>query len=303
MAGYKMGSSGMKRPVETEEIDKTVLIKRQLSESLGQREEGYNRLIKQWFKMKIEKEGFEEELKSLLTPDEIRLHNQLLRSFLDKCAHSSEKRDTTDYRKYYHHGKFEPINPLEYDTSHYLKLNCELPPSIAYERVLPDTAQMSARFLYGAWEVGLEGSSKEVAELLLIATMNFLKNVLTAIITRKRGFKTHRNHFIHDIGVPQANRWLKNCPKHEDFYGLKIDPDSPDGLKPEERITREELERRKLMDIALGEGREANVNPISLKDVYHALNIRPSVISSNLVYILNQEKILAKMWHPSWDEL
>lgn len=43
----------------------------------------------------------------------------------------------------------------------------------------------------------------------------FARNVLTAVISRRSGFKTKDSQFVYGHGTPIANPWLRNTMKYD----------------------------------------------------------------------------------------
>lgn len=83
---------------------------------------------------------------------------------------------------------------------------------------LPDHALVVGRFMLAAWDAGLEGVEDDAADIMVVATQTFLKNVLTAIIARRQGYKKKRS-FIYDFGADMPNMWLRNAAKVNDPLG------------------------------------------------------------------------------------
>lgn len=82
--------------------------------------------------------------------------------------------------------------------------------SSAQELVLPDRTFVLARLMLAAWENNMDGAEENTAQIIIAATQVFLKNILTAMFTRRKGFTAKSNTFIHNIGEPVPSSWKRN---------------------------------------------------------------------------------------------
>lgn len=106
--------------------------------------------------------------------------------------------------------------------------------------------------MLAAWELGLEGADDEAADLIVVAVQNFLKNVISAVISQRKAYKTRNVHFMYDIGGDMPNMWLRNTnklydPQNEGRVGLD---DSSDVLGPRCPPTIDEVEQSAVHEIA-----------------------------------------------------
>ena len=82
--------------------------------------------------------------------------------------------------------------------------------SSAQELVLPDRTFVLARLMLAAWENNMDGAEESTAHIIIAATQIFLKNILTAIVTRRKGFSVRDDSFIYKIGEPVPSSWKRN---------------------------------------------------------------------------------------------
>lgn len=72
------------------------------------------------------------------------------------------------------------------------------------------------RLSLGAWELGMAGAEESAAECIVIAVQYFIKNILTAVLIQRSGYKVkNKKKFIHSIGAPVANPWLRPQLPHK----------------------------------------------------------------------------------------
>lgn len=106
--------------------------------------------------------------------------------------------------------------------------------------------------MLAAWELGLEGVEDDAADIIVLAVQNFLKNVITAVVSQRKGYKRLNKHFMYDIGGDMPNMWLRNTAKLYDPQAegrVNID-DTPDGLGPRCPPTIDEVEHSAAFEIA-----------------------------------------------------
>lgn len=327
-----------------------------LVEALGDQSTRYFERMKQWFKMKISKEEFDLESRKQLTKDQIHLHNQFLLCLFHKCqglANMSRSKaigsqtssipstpslvesecamsptdssKRTKLGKKRHHSErtaFEPVEvvdylpslrPSSYQPTDEPQRNC------AYELFLPDQAFLMGRLMLAAWECGLEGANDSAADFLVCAVQHFLKTILVTVVSQKSSFKTNAKHFIHGMGSPVPNPWLRNTAHisvpdgptevlglHEDtdVRSSKRDEDSSDPvhlMRLQESY--EEAEDRKALEAACSSQSARIVGPpITAWNLLSALQTHKSSVMSQTVFSINVERILTKLSHPSWDD-
>ncbi|XP_034234946.1 transcriptional adapter 1-like [Thrips palmi] len=338
------------------ELEDLNLARLRLVEALGDQSPRYFERMKQWFKMKISKEEFDLESRKQLSKEQIHLHNQFLLCLFDKCqglanmsrskaigtqatfpsapllVESDSAMSPTDSAKRTKLGKkrhhsertgFEPVEvvdylpslrPPSYQPTDEPQRNC------AYELFLPDQAFLMGRLMLAAWESGLEGANDSAADFLVCAVQHFLKTIIVAVVSQRSSFKTNAKHFIHGMGSPVPNPWLRNTAHitapdgptevlamHEDtidFWGVKREEDSNDPVHLMRlRESYDEAEDRKALEAACSSQNTRYVGPpITAWNLLSALQTHRSSVMSQTVYSINVERILTKLNHPSWDD-
>ena len=82
--------------------------------------------------------------------------------------------------------------------------------SSAQELVLPDRTFVLARLMLAAWENNMDGADENTAHIIIAAMQVFLKNLLTAILTRRKGYAVRDGSFIYRIGEQVPSSWTRN---------------------------------------------------------------------------------------------
>lgn len=104
--------------------------RRKLNDALGEKSTKYFNQMKQWFRMKLTKEEFDTEARTLLSPDQVHFHNEFLLALLNKVEGLAETSITIAQEKAVSHNRnsrrhkrssrtseksnFEPADLLEY---------------------------------------------------------------------------------------------------------------------------------------------------------------------------------------------
>ena len=79
------------------------------------------------------------------------------------------------------------------------------------DQSLPDAGMIHGRMLVAAWEAGLDnGCQDQTIKMILTATRQFMKQLLFAIITNRKGYRLRENKFVYSVGPPTLNPWLHN---------------------------------------------------------------------------------------------
>ena len=118
--------------------------------------------------------------------------------------------------------------------------NVQILPTQRYcvqELFLPDAGFVLGRFLIGAWEIGLVNVEDSVAEYMSMAVQVLLKNLIAAIIMKRKHYKvTGEGSFYYDIGASLKDPSVRNTVTRQ-----KVD-DGP--LELDKEITSPNFMRR-----------------------------------------------------------
>lgn len=295
------------------------IARRKLNEVLGEKSTKYFNHMKQWFRMKLTKEEFDAEARKLLNSEQVHHHNEFLLALLNKVEGLAETSITIAQEKASSHNRnrrhkrssrtseksyFEQVDLLEY-------LPPNSPPGAgsdgvkcaAQEIFLPDHALVVGRFMLAAWELGLEGADDDAADIIVVAVQNFLKNVISAVISQRKSYKLHGKYFKYDIGGDSPNMWLRNTAKLYDPQSegrVNVD-DGPDALGPRCPPTIDEMEQAAAFEIACS---TSNVKPnddkLTIEEFYDTLLTHRNIIACHSVYAVNMERLVVMLNHPSY---
>eukprot|EP00099_Drosophila_melanogaster_P024839 NP_723703.1 transcriptional adaptor 1-2 [Drosophila melanogaster] len=300
--------------------DRVLATKEALVVALGDNWERYRANMKNWFRSRWTKEEFDAESRKILTPDKLHLHNQFLLALLNKIdafaplenppavqtsssSGNRSKRRKRSSRTFAERLNFELSDVLDFVAEDNMQI-IRPPTTIgipsdqqqqqlqsqrycAQELFLPDAGFIMGRFLIGAWEIGLVSVDDNVAEYVAMAVQVLLKDLLSAIIKKRKHYKTSgEGNFYYDVGAPLRDPSLRNTVTRQ-----KVD-DTP--LELDKELNTANFMRRQNDDVtflsACEEVQPTERTVITLKDCQLALRDR-NLIGSHAVYSINMERL------------
>ena len=290
--------------------------KKQLYSSLGDEFKKYLQLLKLWFKGDLDKNSFDEEAIKILSRDQIKLHNKFLISLLSKC-HSLVKTDnkgikgsTNQVTKKAQNGlhdmrRFRPVSPSEYLESG-LPKDCCMEKVIEYRKsllsvtsclgdsLLPDNFATHLRMFVLTWESGLDSLTDDSVTLINIAVREFVKNVITSVITFKKGCQTTESDVKHSFESSLDPLVLKS----EEIFDEE-DYDYNDMHIMNKPVV-DDVDHKEVMTAFTSS--EEDRKPLSLWDLFYALRKYQHCIPSHAIYSINLTRIMTNLEDSEDDE-
>ncbi|KAI4495912.1 hypothetical protein M0802_008318 [Mischocyttarus mexicanus] len=300
------------------------LARKNLAASLGDNAKIYFEKMKLWFQMKTTKEEFDCEARNIMTEDQVHLHNEFLLCLFNKVrglavAIPNRKTDKDKIvkekrlrlkRKYKtDKSNFEPADiyaeVLNQTSSPVGDEPIGANRSSAQELVLPDRTFVLARLMLAAWENNMDGAEENTAHIVIAATQIFVKNILTAILTKKKEFSVKEGSFIHSIGNPVPCSWKRNTAyiiKPSDYSPTEII--DPYGQVPATRQNFEEAEQATAFSFACSlQTTSSSLRPVNIADLQRTLKVHKNLISNHTIYATNMERLHTYATHPTWEDL
>ncbi|XP_066548591.1 transcriptional adapter 1 [Amia ocellicauda] len=298
--------------------------KKNLSEALGDNVKQYWANLKLWFKQKISKEEFDSEARRLLTHDNVHVHNDFLLAILTRCqimvstpegasslpskpGKPKGKKKFSSVRQKFDH-RFQAQNPLSAaqpfsprepgGEEEEVRLS-------AHTLLLPTRGQLEARMMVTAFELGLDNVTEDAVSTLVCAVEHHLKDVLMAVVSRRKAYRLRDGHFPYAFSsdiTPQP--YLKNSVAAYHSTTECPPPSASLPAGPPPRVSPDEAEQQAALLLACsGDCLPAPLPPVSMADLLEALQVQREAVASHTVYALNMERVLARLWHPSHEEL
>uniref|UniRef100_A0A672IS49 Transcriptional adapter 1 n=1 Tax=Salarias fasciatus TaxID=181472 RepID=A0A672IS49_SALFA len=299
------------------------IAKKNLTDAIGDNVKHYWANLKLWFKQKISKEEFDVEARRLLAQENVHVHNDFLLAILTRCqiivstpegtgplqwqgSCSSKpgkpkvKKKFPSRQKFDH--RFQPQNPLSaaqpFSPREAGSEEEELRLS-AHTMLLPTRGQLEARMMVTAFELGLDNVTDDAISTMIYAVEHHLKDVLTAVITRRKAYRLRDGRFPYAFGsdaMPQP--YLKNSLAA--YHSVTECPPSSASLPagPPPQVSPDEAEQQAVHLLACSADRpSAPLPPINMFDLLEALQVHHAVMPSHTMYALNMERILQDHVH------
>ncbi|XP_015586673.1 transcriptional adapter 1 isoform X2 [Cephus cinctus] len=310
------------------------IARKSLIASLGENAKVYFEKMKLWFQMKTTKEEFDCEARNMMTEDQVHLHNEFLlclfnkvrglaaattvrtsklnniHGHLDKDKVLKEKRLRLKRKYKTDKSNFEPadmyVEVLGQTSAPVGDEPIGANRSSAQELVLPDRTFVLARLMLAAWENNMDGAEENTAHIIIAATKVFLKNILTAILTRQKGYSVKEGSFIYNIGEPVPSSWKRNTTyTAESFkYSAPTRIEDPDGQVPTIKQNVEEVEQATAFAMACStQTTKPTPHSVTVADLQQALKIYKNLVCNHTIYATNMERLYTYATHPTWDDL
>ncbi|CAK6952150.1 transcriptional adapter 1 [Scomber scombrus] len=283
------------------------IAKKNLTDAIGDNVKHYWANLKLWFKQKISKEEFDIEARRLLAQEnEGAGPLQWQGGSATKAGKPKGKKKCSSRQKFDH--RFQPQNPLSaaqpFSPREMGGEEEELRLS-AHTLLLPTRGQLEARMMVTAFELGLDNITDDSVGTMINAVEHHLKDVLTAVISRRKAYRLRDGHFPYAFGsdvTPQP--YLKNSLAAYHSVTECPPPSASLPAGPPPQVSPDEAEQQAVHLLACSaDSLCAPLPPISIFDLLEALQVHHGVMPSHTMYALNMERILSRLWHPSHEEL
>ncbi|RZF46213.1 hypothetical protein LSTR_LSTR013846 [Laodelphax striatellus] len=307
-----------------------ILAKKCLMDSLGDKFPTYLKALKQWFSMQSTKEDFDTELRKVLNNDQMKIHNQLFIQLLKTChdytnapssphmssesEHSSKRSKlSSSKKKSRSHHVVQGNDSVKQCTTSLFRGDEPTPNRFsAQELLMPDESFLYMQMLHCAWQYELDAVEMSAAQLLTDAVQNFLKNVVTAVLRQRSGYKVRDGHFIHAMGSPVVNPWLRSVSRLQPAAdepmrsrsGSCSHADADDDCKPDlgSRPSFPQLEQQVALSISSAKNSLQSTTALMMQEIIDGLRVNRSVIQSHMMYNTCMERLFLINTHPSWEE-
>lgn len=169
--------------------------------------------LRQWFLFNptLTKDQFDQNVRKLFyNEDQTACHNQFLLALISKASSNNKPKnirqvsdkgvfETADFADY-----VQPISPNRVLPSNYEYR------SAAAELFTPDNGFIACRIAVAAWENGMDGADNGVTELIVHACQTFLKNIITAMVTKVKSYKIRDGKFQYGFNMPVPDPYIRN---------------------------------------------------------------------------------------------
>ncbi|KAK9881943.1 hypothetical protein WA026_018138 [Henosepilachna vigintioctopunctata] len=290
----------------------------------------YFAILRQWYLLntKINQDEFDRKArKLLLNEDQIIAHDRFLKALLDKTSsdrtilpktidssdtHKSV-RSSSNKRTYEsidngkssksstRRGSFRPVEFGDYVQP---LSPSKLPPNDivgrndANDLFIPDHSLISTRIAFTAWDNGIQNVEGGVTDIIVNACQMFVKNILTAMILRKKGYKIRDRKFQYGFNQPIPDPFLRNYRNiYDDTAESRVEvPDHDANFFPRPRPSLENFEQQIAYSYSGSNTRKTD-NILSLRLLYDTLKENPSLLGSDATHKLHLLRLNLQLSH------
>lgn len=154
----------------------------------------------------------------ILEPVKIKTEPEQASSPFSMHTKSSGHATTSKKRKRFsENATFEPTSVLDFipyeDCIDHTPVNAAAPilRYVAQEMFLPDSGLIMGRLMVASWEAGLSSVDESAVDLIVTGVQILLKNILTAVITKKKHYRaTADRKYMYDIGAQLKDPFTRN---------------------------------------------------------------------------------------------
>ncbi|RZC40302.1 SAGA-Tad1 domain containing protein [Asbolus verrucosus] len=254
----------------------------------------YFDILRQWFSFKspITRKEFDTEVRKLLVNEEqIRCHNYFVLALLSKRTSSKVKStrnscdkgvfECAEYSDYIQPSSPTMLPPAEYESR-----------SAAAELFMPDSGFVSTRIAVTSWENGLDGADDNVTEVIVHACQVFVRNIITAMISRLKGYRIREGKFQYGFNLPVPDPFIRNYHNViDETQESKIEVvDHDDTFIPRSKPSLENVEQQAAFMYSCAK-RKRSDNVLTVKLLYETLKENPHILGLHELHSVNVFKL------------
>lgn len=245
------------------------------------------------FSQSTTQEEFDAEARKLLvTEEQKRSHNMFVFAIMSKMSSFRSKSvgdfiqkilmpvdrvtfDMPDYSNYVPPSSPTPTLPADFKDR-----------SAASELFIPDIGFMACRVAISCWQNNLSKANDNVAELMVHACQVFIKNIITAMITKKKGYKIRDGKLQYGFNQLIPDPFLRNFSNIiDDTQKCKVEVEN-DILKPKCKVSLEKIEQQTAFSYACAKRRKVN-NTLTVKLLYETLRDNPKLLGQHSIHSMS----------------
>ncbi|XP_050298943.1 transcriptional adapter 1-like [Anthonomus grandis grandis] len=266
--------------------------RRNLELALGDLKPQYFAFLRQWFLFNptLTKEEFDSKVRNLFYNEEqISCHNNFLLGILNKASSTAKVKPV---RQLHSSGCFEPAAYTKYV---HAKNPETLPsnftyPKAATELFTPYSGFILCRINIVAWECGMEKAEDEVTQIVSHACKDFLKNIITAMVTKAKGYKIRDGKFQYGFNMPIPDPFLRNSNNIEDETLQSNITINENGILPKAKTSLERTMSNRAFAYAASKNVKTGVT-LSTKLLYATIRDNPTLLGQHGIHSVQTLKL------------
>lgn len=242
-------------------------------------------------------EEFDKEARKLLVTEEQKWsHNLFILAIMSNSSNSRPKNTRNSIEKSISQVDrvvFEMPDYPEYVLSQ--RSSSVLPTDIenrcaAAELFIPDNSFMTCRIALFCWDNGLNKAGDNVADLMVNACQIFIKNIIMAMISKKKGFRIRDKKFQYGFNQPVPDPFLRNYSHFTDETQLPKVEIEDDVLKPKCKLSLEKMEQQIAFAYSSSKRRKSD-NSLNVKLLYETIKDCPRLLGIHSIHSVGLFKL------------
>lgn len=162
--------------------------------------------------------------------------------------------------------------------------------SAAAELFIPDNGFMSCRIAVACWENDLDKANDNVVDLMVHVCQVFVKNIITAMISRKKGYKIRDGKFQYGFNQPIPDPFLRNYINLlDDTQQCKVEVED-DTLRPKCKVSLEKIEQQTAFQYSCAKRRKQD-NTLTVKLLYDTIKANPKLLGLHSIHSMSLFKL------------
>lgn len=253
----------------------------------------YFEYLRQWFLFNttLTKDQFDQAVRKLFyNEDQVACHNEFLLAILGRASSSNKPKNV---RQVSDKGIFETADFADYVQP--ISPNRVLPSSYEYrsaaaELFTPDNGFIACRIAVTAWENGMDGADNGVTELIVHACQTFLRNIITAMVTKSKSYKVRDGRFQYGFNMPVPNPYIRNYNNITDESMESKVKFEEDILLPKCKMSLERAEQEVAYAFAATKNIKTGIT-LNTKLLYETIRTTPDLLGLHSIQSTNLLKL------------
>ncbi|CAH0552987.1 unnamed protein product [Brassicogethes aeneus] len=241
------------------------------------------------FSNPITKDEFDRNVRKIFINDEqVHCHNHFILTLL--------KRINMNKHKIHRHEN----NGFEYaEYASYVQQSspAAMPADVEYrsaaaELFMPDSGFVSSRIAISMWQNNMYGANENVTEVIIYACQMFIKNIITAMLSKKKGYKIRDGKLQYGFNQPIPNPFLKNFSNLSDHTRAPkvLVPNEDDSFIPKFKQSLDSIEQQVAFAYSCSKRRKTD-NVLTVQLLYDTLRENPKILGLYSIQCVSMLKL------------
>lgn len=240
-------------------------------------------------------EEFDKEVRKLLVTDEQKCsHNLFILAIMS--SNSRPKNSRTSLERI-----VTPVDTVNFEIPDYSDYIQPSSPNASYsadfenrsaaaELFIPDNGFMSCRIALACWENDLDKANDNVADLMVHVCQVFVKNIITAMISRKKGYKIRDSKFQYGFNQPIPDPFLRNYVNLlDETQQSKVEVED-DTLRPKCKVSLERIQQQTAFQYSCAKRRKHD-NTLTVRLLYDTIKANPKLLGLHSIHSMSLFKL------------